>query len=280
MPQITFEIPESIRRTYIELYRTCPYKFLKEVIEGHRSPATCYTQIGIDLHDLFEEALHDRQLSKSKFFKKYNEFWDNYPDELFESEEQKETMWKRVEDSIDTFYLILPGMPMPFVTEEKIRLNIGDDIPDVEFTMDYISMNENGNLDMHDWKTGAVMVGKKLSSDLQAPLYIYGVQKRYNRQVDSFTFYYLKDNKSRVFTRIDDDRYMCTVGKREYYISLQDAIREVKSIFAQIVKGNFNIPRDTKSMFFACKMCHIKEQGMCQGADVQGWHNNQQGWNY
>ena len=49
--------------------------------------------------------------------------------------------------------------------------------------MDAVIEGENG-LELLDWKTGQVMVGKKLSSDLQAPLYIYGVMKHLNRHVE------------------------------------------------------------------------------------------------
>lgn len=270
--RIEFTIPEHIRRTYIETYRSCPYKFLKEVIEGNPQPPTCYTQIGIDLHELFEKAVNDRGYTKSDMETQFALCWLQYPDDLFESEKQKSDMAIRAQDSIDTFYHVLPTIPLPFTSEETIRYSIGEDIPQVEFTMDLVTENENGNLDMHDWKTGGVMVGQKISSDLQAPLYIYGVQKHFDRQVDSFTFYYLKENKTRVFERINHDDFVCRVGKREYFINLTDAIREVKSLFSQIKKGNFDIPRDTRKMYFACKMCHIKKQGMCRGADEEAWY--------
>lgn len=271
---IEFAIPEVIRRTYIETYRSCPHKFLKEVLEGNESPPTCYTQVGIDLHDLFEKGLNDRTYTKDDMMADYLKFWhDVYPGmNLFKDDEQKDAMWERSLASIETFYHVLPSIPMPMVTEQTIRYSIGEDIPDVEFTMDAVIEGEDG-LELLDWKTGQVMVGKKLSSDLQAPLYIYGVQNHFKRPVKRFTFYYLKDNKERVFEHVEGVRYKCTVGKRDYYINLDEAIREVKGIFSQIKKGNFNIPRDTKGMYFTCKMCHLQEQGLCQGADMQAWHN-------
>ncbi len=271
---IEWELPDHIRRTYIETYRTCPFKFLEEVLKGEKQPPTCYTQIGIDLHELFEQAIHDRNFSRKQMESEFKFHWNQYTNDLFESEQQKENMKQRSIDSMDTFYHILPNIPMPFATEQTIHYSIGDDVPLVEFTMDLITENSRGNLDMHDWKTGQVMVGQKISSDLQAPIYIYGVQKHFNRQVDSFTFYYLKDNKTRVFERIDHDNFVCRVGKREYKINLTDTIREVKGIFTQIKKGNFNIPHDTRKMYFACKMCHIQKAGKCQGADQQAWALN------
>lgn len=272
--KINFEIPDKIRRTYIELYRSCPHKFFLEVLEGNESPATCYTQVGIDLHDLFEKGVNDRSYPMQQMIDDFTVIWNNvYPSmELFDSEDMKVKMWTRAMESIETFYQLLPDIPIPFVTEETIRYSIGEDIPDVEFTMDVVTEDEDGGLHLHDWKTGKVMVGQKLSSDLQAPLYIYGVQEHYKRPVKSFTFYYLHENKVRVFTHDHDDTYVCEVGKRRYYITLTDTIKEVKRIFAQIKKGNFNIPHDTKKMYFACKMCHLPKMGLCSGADEESWY--------
>lgn len=281
-PAIQIEIPESIRRTYIELYRSCPYKFLKTVIEGHEPPPTIYTQLGIDLHEIFEDACLG-QINKEESVKRFYEFFHAYDDSLFENEEQRKTMEKRALDSLDTFFdVVLPTLPQtPFTTEETIRYNIGENIPDVEFTMDRVD-EVDGELELHDWKTGNVMVGQKLSSDLQAPLYIYGVREHFKRPVRKFTFYYLKENKVRVFERSshDNDLYICRVNKREYHIRLTDAIREVKSLFSRIMKGDFNIPRDTRKMHFTCKMCHLREQGLCRGADEESWYVNNQGGGY
>lgn len=268
--KIEFQIPDVIRRTYIETYRTCPFKFLKEVIEGHEQPPTCYTQIGIDLHDLFEATLNDRSGTIEQMKEAFRIIWEGYPDELF-THTTREKMWERSQNSIDTFYHLLPSIPIPMVTEQKITFSIGENMPDVSITMDAI-LDVDGELEMLDWKTGAVMVGQKLSSDLQAPLYIYAVQKHFQRPVRKFTFYYVNENKERVFERVNDDEYVCRVGKREYKIYLQQAIKDVKRLFTQIVKGNFNVPQDTRKLYFACKMCHIKEQGLCRGAEEEVWH--------
>lgn len=271
-PAIEFEIPTHIRRTYIEEYRKCPHKFFLHVIQGNAEPSTCYTQIGSDLHELFEKAVKDRSYTLDQMKQEFYEtYWNNYNDELFELS-SREKMEERAIDSMDAIYEYIKILPMPFATEETIHYSIGDDLPLVEFTMDLITENENGNLDMHDWKTGKVMVGKNIEIDLQAPLYIQGVQQHYGRQVDSFTFYYLQENKTRTFKRVNSDTFVCTVGKREYKVSLQDTVREIQRVFNQIKKGNFNIPQDVKKMYFTCKMCHFKNIGLCRGADEESWY--------
>jgi hypothetical protein len=270
---IEFNIPESIRRSYIETYRKCPHMFFLEVIEGHESKPTCYTQSGIDLHDLFDKAINDRSYTSDMMQAKMKELFDAYDESLFDFDFKsatRENIWQRIIDSIDTFYNVLPTLDKVYTTEEKIDMSIGEDIPNVNITMDLIT--EDGEwLDMHDWKSGNVLVGQKLSSDLQAPLYIYLVQEHFKRPVRSFTFYYLKENKTRRFERIDEHNFVCKVGKREYKINLIDAIREVKSIFSQIKKGNFNIPKDTRNMHFTCKICDQRKEGRCEGAYEQSW---------
>lgn len=281
-PIKTIDIPSVIRRTYIETYRACPHKFLKEVIEGNTQPPTSYTQIGIDLHELFESAcLGDTDKQHALDVMEYA--FKNYSDDLFVSgfsSDNRSDMWQRTITSIDTFFdVVLPTLPSaPFTVEETIEFSVGEDLPNVQFTMDRID-EVNGELEMHDWKTGRVMVGQKLSSDLQAPLYIYGTQLHFDKPVRKFTFYYLNENKTRTFERSADDpnTYVCRVNKREYKINILDGVREIQRVFSQIKKGNFNIPHDTRKMHFTCKMCHLLKEGKCQGADLQQWNQAKEG---
>lgn len=277
--EIQFEIPEEIRRTYIETYRSCGFKFLEQVIKGNEEPPTIYTQLGIDLHDWYDKSAHDDSITS-----------DTVKDDMalrFETElykelligHEKERFWERACTSTDTYFHIKPTLPAkPFITEETIRFTVGDDLPKVRFTMDRID-EIDGELELLDWKTGKVMVGQKLSTDIQAPLYILGTIKHFDKPVRKFTFYYLNENKERVFTRsaIDPDVYECYVGKRKYQVSLQDTIRELQSVFTQIKKGNFNIPTDAKKMHFTCKMCNVRKVGKCRGADEQAWHQQSRG---
>lgn len=272
-----FTLPDSIRRTHIETYRKCPYKFYLEVIKGNEQPPNEYTQIGSDLHELFEEAvkspLHANPQTMTQEFRE--RYWNQYRDELFYYKSRSD-MWKRAEDSIDTFFTVLPRIRNVFAVEEKIFFNIGENLPHASIIMDCIT-DADGELEIHDWKTGNILVGKNLSSDLQAPLYIHAVKTHFKREVRSFTFHYLSENKTRTFVRSETDpnTYICTVNKRQYIINTTDAIRQVQTIFSHIKKGNFNIPQDTKKMYFTCKMCHLREMNLCAGADEQSWYQIQ-----
>lgn len=267
-------LPDTIRRSNIELYRKCAYAFYLHVIKGMEIPGNVYTQVGIDLHDLFNKASKDLSYSRKDMKEDFTILWDAYPKSFFTSDGLEDKMHTRAIDSIDAFYTLLPTFPaIPFATEQKIEFSIGDGLPTVNITMDRI--DEVGDmLDIDDYKTGAVIVGKKISSDLQPPLYIKAVRDKYNRSVRRFRLLYLQEGKERVYERVDDENYTCVVRKREYHINITDAVKEVQRVFQHIKNADFNIPKDTKSMFFTCKMCHFKESGVCRGAEEEVWYQS------
>jgi RecB family exonuclease len=181
-------------------------------------------------------------------------------------------MYQRGIESINSFYELLPTFPdKPFVTEKTIEFDVGADLPKVSITMDRIDEVDD-MLDITDYKTGTVIVGQRISSDLQPPLYIKAVRDHFNRPVRRFRLIYLQEGKERVYERVDDDNYVCIVRKREYKINITESVKEVQKIFQHIKNGEFNIPNDTKSMFFTCKMCHFKENGTCRGAEEEIWY--------
>lgn len=279
---LDIEIPTVIRRSHIEQYRSCGYSLylsLKEGVLQHNNESdeedgdeSIYAKLGRDLHELFDQGCISRTLLKGQMKEAFSHLWYNYDPSLFESEEFKDKMWKRAMDSIETFYTVLESLPVtPFAGEQNIIFNIGDGVPDVSITMDRID-EIGGELYITDWKTGKVMTGKKFTTDLQAPLYIYAIKQFYGKPVKSFTLHYLSENKSRTFERVNDDEYVVRVINKEYRISLTEAVREVKSLFSQLVKGNFNIPDDVKKLYFTCKMCKHKKNGKCRGAEEEIWH--------
>ena len=282
-------IPDVIRRSYVELYKSCPYAFYLEVIKGIPSSPSSFAKIGIDLHDLFHKACLGEIATSDEMKNIYTTIYKEYEDDLFYHDlklykditinELREKLFLKASNAIDTFFHILKELPhQAFALEENIIFGVGEDLPKISITMDRLD-NVDGMLDVCDWKTGSVIIGKKISTDLQAPLYIKAIQEHYNKPVRKFTFYYLSENKIRTFERIDDENYVCRVNKREYFINLTDAIREVQRIFSHIKKGEFNIPRETKKMYFTCKTCYYQLQEICQGADVESWKQYTQGGN-
>lgn len=264
------EIPDVIRRSYIETYKSCPHRFYMEAVKGIQPPPNIYSQLGTDIHKLIETLCQHPSYLKSHMLFDFHQLWYEYDEALFENQEQKDKLYKRAIDSINNAYEIIPDMPAPFRTEESVQFPVGEGLPQVSAIIDRVDLSEN-ELNIHDWKTGAMLVGQKLSSDLQAPLYIYGAQQQYGYPVRSFTYHYLQDGKQRIFERLYNDVFVCRVKKREYFINLTDVIREVQSIFSRIKKGDFNVPRQFSKMGYTCKVCHLRTMEACQGAEMESW---------
>ena len=144
VPVFEGEVPDVIRRSHIQAYLDCPFKFYNEVILGHPQPPNIYAQIGVDLHDMFDSASNNRQYYKHHMLKDYHEAFDAYPEVLFNSiigNATKEDMLQRGLDSIDTFYHILEALPFqPYQTEQTIIFDIGDELPKVQATSDRVDL--------------------------------------------------------------------------------------------------------------------------------------------
>lgn len=268
------ELPSVIRRSHIELYKKCPYAFYLEVIKELGNQHTIYTQMGIDLHELFDKHSKLTNTGYEDIMAEFMPFLNAYPDEWYEKGNElltanfRLTMLERAQNSIRGFIKLRGELPKPYITEEKIIFSISDELPSISITMDRIDECSDGSLDIGDYKTGKVMTGKKLTTDLQVPLYIYAVKNHFKKRVNKFSLYYVSEDKLRVYHRIDDDKYVCTVGKKEYVISIQEAIREVKILFGRIKQRNYNIPRDLKE--YTCSICHFYNTN-CEGSVDGRW---------
>lgn len=267
-------MPDIIRRSHIDTYQQCPYKFYLEVIKGVPVPPNPYAQVGVDLHDLFDKLSCNRiSYTKKHMLVDFNEIWSSYPDELFKNEELKVKMRDRAETCINNIYDEIDGLPMkPYSTEERIITSMSGVGCKISTTADRIDLI-NGELEVLDWKTGKVMYGSKLSSDLQAPLYIHAIRTHFEKPISRFTFYYLENKGRRVFEKIDEDKYGCTVRNKTYIISISEALREVKTIFGRI-KSNAFAPGSGSQMFGVCKMCYYLESGICNGAEIESWRKS------
>ena len=269
------KIPDVIRRSSIEDYKSCPYYFKLHVIDGNEPRQNVLARLGSDLHDLYEHIQRgdvnvediDSQLDWIM-----SHIEEDYP------EEDMERIWERAKVCNNSFLKLLPTLTNKAIQyEERINFSIGEGIPQVTIAYDRLEEDENGDLHIVDWKTGKVMSGKKLTTDLQPALYLKAVESKYGKMPKSFRLVYVGDvdkqgnYKERVFTSIDGNKFMCKVGNKEYIQDVSEQIRVVQKLFAQIKQGKFSIP--AKPDYFKCKMCHFKSIGLCSGNDTQNWIN-------
>ena len=269
------KIPDVIRRSSIEDYKSCPYYFKLHVIDGNEPRQNVLARLGSDLHDLYEHIQRgdvNIEELESQLDWIMSHIDEDYP------EEDMLRIWDRAKICNESFRRLLPTLTNKAIQyEERINFSIGKDIPQVTIAYDRLEEDENGDLHIVDWKTGKVMSGKKLTTDLQPALYLKAVESKYGKMPKSFRLVYVGDvdkngnYKERVFESIDGNKFVCKVGKKEYIQDISEQIKIVQKLFAQIKQGKFSIP--AKPDYFKCKMCDFKSKGLCSGNDTQNWIN-------
>lgn len=269
------KIPDIIRRSSIEDYKSCPFYFKLHVIDGHEPKQHVLARLGSDLHDLYEQ-LQRKEIEMFDISNHCNDILQKIEEDY--PEEDMTRIKEKIETCNKNFLELLPKLTnKPISYEERIYFPIADNLPKVTIAYDRLEEDENGDLHIVDWKTGKVMSGKKLTTDLQPALYLKAVEHQYGKMPKSFKLIYLGDvdkngkYKERTFTSIDDNKFVCKVGKKEYIQDITEQLKVVQKLFSQIKAGKFSIP--AKPDYFKCKMCHFKKEGLCNGNDVQNWIN-------
>lgn len=269
------QLPESIRRSHIEDYKACPFAFKLNVIDGIEKPQNPLAHLGSDLHDLYEK-VQTGDISVDDLEKETDELFLNYGS-LYE-DEMINRMWERAKICNDSFKVLEPSLHTRNATyEERLYFPIAEGLPEITIAYDRLERDENGGLHIVDWKTGKIMSGKKLTTDLQPALYLKAVGHKYGQMPESFTLIYLSDvdkkgvYKTRKFTKVNDNEYVCTVRGKQYVQNIDEQIKVVQKLFSQMKQGHFSIPE--KPDFFTCKMCHYKTIGKCGGSETQKWIN-------
>ena len=266
-------IAEYVRRSHIELYKVCPYAYYLEVIKQIPMENNIYADMGIILHDIFDHHSNNLQEPTNKMFDQFKKWFQEVPDKKFivknVKSDLKEKLYHQGISCIENYITKELTMPKPFATEETIFTTIDPILPKIRITFDRI--NKVGDeLHVVDYKTGKLYVGKKLVTDLQIPTYILAIQEKYKMQVDNFTYLFLSEGKERTYHRINNNEYMCTVGKKEYIVNIQERIREIKQIFARIKANNFSVPHNINE--WHCEnMCAFGINGICAKGDAQRW---------
>lgn len=262
---------ESIRRSHIENYKTCPHMFKLLVLDEIEIPNNPYAENGIILHDIFDKASNDKTITKEEMIKEYTDRYatiDTFKPYMIEKSVPT-SLYKKGLISIDNFIKYNNAAPEPFETEKTIYYTISDDLPKIQITFDRIN-KVNDKLHLIDYKTGKVHVGKKLANDLQIPTYILAVKEEYGELPETFTLLFFSEDKERVYNKVNDNEYVCTVGKRDYVINLQDKLREINSIFSKIKQGLFDIPVGNLSPWYCENRCGLYPEH-CAGVEDEPW---------
>ena len=270
---------DVIRRSHIELYEKCPYAFYLEVIEEIKNRQDLYAQVGIDLHELFDKYSYKKnKTNPEKMFKEFMEIYDKYPNDMFlgsgigkyREAKRKDDFSDRAYVCIENFLKLKENLNDPLISEQQIIFSIREDLPKLSITMDRID-EVDGKLEIGDYKTGVIMTGKQFTTNLQVPLYIYAIEKHYNKKVDAFNLYFVKVNKSRRYERISDDVFKIKVKQNSYETSVSEAVKRVENVLESILAGDFLVKRDM--LPYTCRMCQFHEK-QCNGKVSRIWSQN------
>ena len=159
------KIPDVIRRSSIEDYKSCPYYFKLHVIDGNQPKQNIMARLGSDLHDMYEN-IQRGEISVDEIETHTEQILKDI--ELEYGEGCDTRIYDRANVCNQNFIKLLPKLVNKAVAfEERINFSIGKDLPKVTIAYDRLEEDENGDLHIVDWKTGKVMSGKKLTTDLQ-----------------------------------------------------------------------------------------------------------------
>lgn len=263
---------DFIRRSHLELYRTCPYAFYLECVKKIPTVNNVYAESGIIIHDIIDKYTVDKNI--------HNEDWmiNNFKEKYYKLKEHKDfiekpelydKLYQVGINSIKNFIIVNETMPSPIDTEKELFFDIGKEYPQVRITSDRINPIDGG-IEIVDYKTGKVYSGQKLANDLQISTYIIAAERHYKAPVLSFRFLFLNENKTRDYERISDTEFACKVRKNIYIVDLNKHVEEIKTIFTNIQNNNFTIPNNIPE-FHCNNFCYFGKEKICSGMELERW---------
>ena len=266
-PEDNFKV---IRRSHIEQYAGCPYSIYLQLVLGIEPPMGRHAQLGVIVHEIIDK-MSEHAVSLEEALAELEEQvikWNsaNQSEYSYITEDLLETGVT----CLQNFYLIKDNFTHDFLSEYNIRYKVEDNLPTISCTLDRIIKTEQG-IEIHDWKTGKPMSGQKLVTDLQPPLYIYGVYKEFGEFPISFTLHYLKHEKDLKYILQQEGIYIVQTKKNIYELNVFEAIERAKQILSDIQHKKFNMPNDNTSSWRCKNMCWFGSSGKCQGVSQEQW---------
>lgn len=264
------EIFSVIRRSHIEQYAGCPYSIYLQVILGITPPMGKHAELGIITHEIIEK-IEKGELNKTEALNELQEkinAWnkvveDNYSVITMELEEVGK-------NCINEFFKIKDMFGNKFKSEYNIKYSIDDSLPKISCTLDRIEW-VGKDIHIHDWKTGKPMSGKKLITDLQPPLYIYGIYKEFGEYPKTFNLHYLNHGKRIIYKYRGDGIYEIETTRNTYILNVDDAIKRTKKILKDIKHKKFNMPTSQTHQWRCKNLCWFGISGKCKGVEIEQW---------
>ena len=271
-PEDMFKV---IRRSHIEQYAGCPYSLYLQLVLDIAPPMNKHAQLGIIVHKIIESIQSDKldPGQANRMLEDLIEEWnlstdDEYCVVTMELEELGKTC-------LSNFYAMQPTLCSDFKVEHNVRYSLDDDLPMISCTIDRVEF-VGEDIYVRDWKTGMSMSGKTFTTDLQAPLYIYGVANEFGKYPKTFTLEYLKKGKSIVFVlqpvgQDGQHRYVVTTSRGEYTLHIEEAVKRTKRILRDIKAQKFDMPSNSTHIWRCKNLCWFGISGKCTGMQTEQW---------
>lgn len=261
----------TVRRSYLKQYEDCPYSLYLQLIEGITPPMSSYAELGIIVHELIEKMQNnqiDAYGARVELLNRVEEWNISTEDEYSVIPLNLLNVGNKCIDVFAT--MLLPMLNDDFKTEYKIEFSLRENLPTVNCTLDRISF-VNGDIHIHDWKTGKPMAGKQLVTDLQPPVYIYGVYQEFGILPKTFTLHYLNAEKNITYQHTEGMIYTVKTARRSYTLDVEVAMERVAQILENIQKNKFAIIEDKEHLWRCEKMCWFHSSGVCEDSITTVW---------
>jgi len=260
----------TIRRSYLEQYSGCPYSLMLQLVKGITPPMGSHAQLGVIVHELIDKISKDEKVTQTAA---HSELEDRIIEWNLETDDEYSIITDELQSighiCLDNFWLIKDQFISDFVAEHQIKFSLDEDLPMVSCTLDRISF-VGDDIIINDWKTGKPMSGKKLTTDLQAPLYIYAVYSEYGKMPKSFNLHYLHPNKTISFVKTGDMEYTVKTTRSEYKLDVEEALERTKRILKNIKNKHFPMV-EGKDQWRCSTLCWFGKNGKCSGGLQEQW---------
>ncbi|HEV8601278.1 MAG TPA: ATP-dependent DNA helicase [Patescibacteria group bacterium] len=261
---LKYYVPDTFSFSQINCFRNCPLEYKLRYVYQLPLAGNPHLSLGDTVHKALQKFLeHYKQVNSQKqtdlfgsktsgfvvpdfevLKKFYSEVWmdDWYPDKI-----EKEKGRKRGLEMLQIFHKRFSENPRKIeFLEQKFKLRLGD----YKFTgkIDRADLNDNGTIDIIDYKTGQVK--EKLTSEDKNQLLIYqwAAQEEFKKKVNSLRYWYLASIR-------DSQEF---IGSQQEIDAVKTQLLETIEQIVEAIKGNSFLELDNRMPQHDCKYRHLQ----------------------